>query len=74
MATIFYILSFYELPYSLNGDVSILLDPVPSDLTSQILYRDEEILKVLIIKYFPWDDIHHHAYFILDDLVPSMSF
>ena len=53
MATIFYILSFYELPYSLNGDVSILLDPVPSDLTNQILYRDEEILKVLTIKYFP---------------------
>lgn len=74
MATIFYILSFYELPYSLNGDVSILLDPVPSDLTNQILYRDEEILKVLTIKYFPWDDIHHHAYFILHDLVPSMSF
>lgn len=53
MATIFYILSFYELPYSPNGDVSILLDPVPSDLTNQILYRDEEILKVLTIKYFP---------------------
>ena len=38
----------------------------PSDLSTCYFHNEEEILEALLTLEYPWDDIHHHSFFIPD--------
>ena len=49
--------------------ISSVTTPSSTDLTTQTFRTDEEILEALIAPDYPWDDMHHHSYFL-----PEVSF
>ena len=41
----------------------------PSDLSLCCFNNDEEILEFLTATEYPWDDMHHHSFFLSEELV-----
>ena len=41
----------------------------PSDLSLRCFINDEEILEALTAPEYPWDDMHHRLFFLLEELV-----
>ena len=41
----------------------------PSDLSLCCFSNDEEILEALTTPEYPWDDMHHHSFFLPEELV-----
>ena len=41
----------------------------PSDLSLHFFNNDEEILEALTALEYPWDDMHYHSFFLLEELV-----
>ena len=44
-----------------------------SNLSHHCFYNDEEILESLTTPEYPWDDMHHHSFFILEELVSQSN-
>ena len=47
--------------------ISSATTPSSTDLTTQTFCTDEEILEALTAPEYPWDDMHHHSYFLPDE-------
>ena len=41
----------------------------PSGLSLRFFNNDEEILEALTTPEYPWDDMHHRSFFLLEELV-----
>ena len=41
----------------------------PSDLSLHCFNNDEEILEALTTSEYPWDNMHHRSFFLLEELV-----
>ena len=61
-------MSIYMMSSSTNPLVSTITNG-PSDLSLRFFYNDEEILEALTIPEYPWDDMHHHSFFLPEELV-----
>ena len=44
--------------------ISSTTNPSSIDLITQIFRNDEEILETLTTPDYPWEDMHHHSYFL----------
>ena len=47
--------------------ISSATTPSSTDLTTQTFRTDEEILEALTAPEYPWDDMYHRSYFLLDE-------
>ena len=45
----------------------------PSDLSLRCFSNDEEILEALATPEYPWDDMHHHSFFLPEELVSQSN-
>ena len=45
----------------------------PSELSLHCFSNDEEILEALTAQEYPWDDMHHFAFFLLEELVSQSN-
>ena len=61
-------MSIYMLSSSIDPLVSTITDG-PSDLSLHCLHNDEEILEALTTLEYPWDDMHHHLFFLPEEIV-----
>ena len=63
--------TIYTISSSSSPSVySVIEDPF--DLSTDCFNNDEEILEALSTPEYPWDDMHHHSFFIPDE-PPSSS-
>ena len=61
-------MSIYMMSSSTDPLVSTITDS-PSDLSLHFFCNDEDILEALIDLEYPWDDMHHHSFFLPKELV-----
>ena len=61
-------MSIYMMSSSTDPLVSTITNS-PSDLSLRCFCNDDEILEALTTPEYPWDDMHHHSFFLLEDLV-----
>ena len=61
-------MSIYMMSSSTDALVSTTNDG-PSDLSLHCFRNDEEILEALTALEYPWDDMHHRSFFLLEELV-----
>ena len=61
-------MSIYMMSSSTDPSVSTTNDS-PSDLSLHCFFNDEEILESLTTPEYPWDDMHHHSFFLPEELV-----
>ena len=45
----------------------------PSDLSLRCFNNDEEILEAMAALEYPWDDMHHGSFFLLEELVSQSN-
>ena len=45
----------------------------PSNLSTHCFRNDEEIIKALSTPDYPWDDMHHHLFFVPDEPLSSLD-
>ena len=58
-------MSIYMMSNSTDPLISSSTDG-PSDLSLRCFNNDEEILEALTDLKYPWDDMHHHSFFLLE--------
>ena len=58
----------YMMSSSIDSLVSTITND-PSDLSLLCFHNDEEILEALTTLKYPWDDMHHRLFFLLEELV-----
>ena len=61
-------MSIYMMSSSIDPLVSTITNG-PSNLSLRCFCNDEEILEALTTLEYPWDDMHHHLFFLLKELV-----
>ena len=61
-------MSIYMMSSSINPLISSSIDD-PSDLSLCFFCNDEEILEALTAPEYPWDNMHHHSFFLPEELV-----
>ena len=45
----------------------------PFDLSTHCFSNDEEILEAPLAPEYPWDDMHHHSFFIPEEPLSSLD-
>ena len=65
-------MSIYMISNSTDPLISSSIDG-PSDLSLHCFSNDEEILKDLTSPEYPWDDMHHRSFFLLEELVSQSN-
>ena len=65
-------MSIYMMSSSTDPLVSTITDD-PSDLSLGCFRNDEEILEALKDPEYPWDDMHHRLFFLLEELVSQFD-
>ena len=61
-------ISIYMMSSSPDQFIPISNDG-PSDLSLRCFNNDVEILEALTTLEYPWDDMHHRSFFLLEELV-----
>ena len=61
-------MSIYMMSSSTDSRISTSNDS-PSDLYLCFFSNDEEILEALTALEYPWEDMHHHSFFLPKELV-----
>ena len=61
-------MSIYMMSSSPDQPIPISNDD-PSELSLGCFNNDEEILEALTTLEYPWDDMHHRLFFLLEELV-----
>ena len=61
-------MSIYMMSSSTDPLISTCNDG-PSDLSLRCFKNNKEILGALTTLEYPWDDMHHHLFFLLEELV-----
>ena len=61
-------MSIYMMSSSTYPLVSTITDG-PSDISICFFHNDEEIREALTTLEYPWDDMHHHSFFLPEELV-----
>ena len=65
-------MSIYMMSSSIDPLVSTTNDS-PSDLSLRCFCNDEKILEALTALEYPWDDMHHHSFFLPEELVSQSN-
>ena len=58
--------------YMMSSSTDLLISTSndgPSDLSLHCFSNDEKILEALTTLEYPWDDMHHHSFFLPEELV-----
>ena len=58
----------YMMSSSIDPLISTTNDG-PLDLSLHCFHNDEDILETLTTLEYPWDDMHHHSFFLPEELV-----
>ena len=61
-------MSIYTMSSSIDPLISTITDG-PSDLSLCFFHNDEEILEALTTLEYPCDDMHHHSFFLPEEIV-----
>ena len=61
-------MSIYMMSRSIDPLISSSIDG-PSNLSLRCFSNDEEILEALTALEYPWDDMHHCSFFLVEELV-----
>ena len=61
-------MSIYMMSSSTAPLISAITDN-PLDLSHHYFHNDEEILEALTAPEYPWDNMHHHLFFLPEELV-----
>ena len=65
-------MSIYMMSSSMDPLISAIIDG-PSDLFRCCFHNDEDILEALTASEYPWDDMHHHSFFLPEELVSQLD-
>ena len=63
-----YTMTIYMVSISNDPSTSKTIND-PMALSNRCFKNDEEILEALTTPEYPWDDMHHHSFFIPEELV-----
>ena len=58
-------MSIYMMSNSTDPLISAITDN-PSNLSHHLFFNDEEIIEALTTPEYPWDNMHHRSFFILE--------
>ena len=61
-------MSIYMMYSSIDPLISMIPEG-PLDLSHRCFCNDEDILEALTALEYPWDNMHHHSFFLLEELV-----